>query len=195
MMHVSKPQRVEAIRWTGGNRDAVLRFAPDKTKYVVSDYIGMSLLAGKDGAQEWVPVPLGHWLVHQPGDLSDVWPVDPDYFAAKYSDDDSPDNTGHGDFSIGSTVWPGTSKVIEEMGEALQVFGKLLGTRGGTSHWDGSDLRERLVEELGDVLGAIGFFAHANLSVPELIDTNERSAAKMRLFEKWHIEQQTKEQS
>jgi hypothetical protein len=31
-----------------------------------------------------VPVPVGHWLVHQPGDLSDIWPVDPHYFEAKY---------------------------------------------------------------------------------------------------------------
>jgi hypothetical protein len=44
----------------------------------------LELLAGKDGAQEWVPVPVGHWLVCQPGNKSDVWPVDPDYFAGKY---------------------------------------------------------------------------------------------------------------
>ena len=42
------------------------------------------MLAGKDGAQGWVPLPLGHWVVRQPGDLSDHWPVDPDYFAGKY---------------------------------------------------------------------------------------------------------------
>lgn len=29
-------------------------------------------------------VPIGHWVVRQPGDVTDLWPVAPDYFAAKY---------------------------------------------------------------------------------------------------------------
>lgn len=102
----------------------------------------------------------------------------------------SDDSLGHGDFSIGSDVWPGTSKVIEEMGEALQVFGKLIGTGGNPSHWGGSDLRERLVEELGDVLAAIGFFSLSNLSEQELDDMTDRTEAKLQLFEKWHDGQQ-----
>lgn len=32
-----------------------------------------------------------------------------------------------GDFSIGGTLWPGLSKLIEECGEVLQVGGKLIG--------------------------------------------------------------------
>jgi hypothetical protein len=46
--------------------------------------VHLEVLAGKDGAQEWVPVPVGHWLVHPPGDLANVWPVEDAYFRAKY---------------------------------------------------------------------------------------------------------------
>lgn len=61
--------------------------------------------AGKDGKQGWVPVPLGHWIVRQPGDFTDHWPVDPDYFDAKYEpvaftesdDEDLRDGSREGD--------------------------------------------------------------------------------------------------
>jgi hypothetical protein len=80
--YVSKPQHVEAVQWTGDNFGEVAEALPDKVKF--ERVGGLYLLAGKDGAQKWVPVPVDHWLVHQPGDLSDVWPVDPAYFAGKY---------------------------------------------------------------------------------------------------------------
>jgi hypothetical protein len=64
---------------------------------------------------------------------------------------------GSGDFSIGSKVWPGASKVIEEIGELMQVLGKLIAVAGDTKHWDG-DLRPRLVEEMGDLTAALMFF-------------------------------------
>lgn len=95
------------------------------------------------------------------------------------------DVPGHGDFSIGSSCWPGTSKVIEEMGEALQVLGKLIATHGETAHWDGSDLRVLLIEELGDVYGAIDFFTRENLTVSERVRVAERADAKRRLFCDW----------
>lgn len=85
MLYRSKPQDVEAIQWLDHNIDEILAFAPDKAR-IAGDlpHMHLELLAGKDGAQEWVPVPAGHWLVHLPGDLSDVWPVDDDYFTGKY---------------------------------------------------------------------------------------------------------------
>lgn len=94
--------------------------------------------------------------------------------------------TGDGSFSIGSEVWPGLSKLIEECGELLQVAGKLMATHGSPEHWDG-DLIPRLVEEIGDVQGAIGFFIFVN---PEIDrgQVMERAIAKHRLFEKWHEE-------
>lgn len=102
---------------------------------------------------------------------------------------ESVDLVGHGDFSIGSNCWPGTSKVIEEMGEALQVLGKVIATHGATDHWDGSDLRERLIEELGDVLGAMQFWQAENLDAFERIRLSQRAEGKRRLFETWHYEQ------
>lgn len=81
-LYRSKPQEVEAVQWTGDNMADVLRAVPDKT--VHNSATGMRLLAGVGGAQEWVPVPVGHWLVHPPGDLSDVWPVEDEYFRTKY---------------------------------------------------------------------------------------------------------------
>lgn len=92
----------------------------------------------------------------------------------------------HGDYSIGSEHWPGTSKLIEEMGELQQVLGKLLGTGGEVHHWDGSNLRERLLEEAGDLLAAIHFFRFQNLSDEENIAIAQRMDHKLELFMKWH---------
>lgn len=89
----SKPSRIEAIQWNGteSEEELVDGFFGGAPVDRVGDYIRFSLgsddlelRAGKDGAQGWVPVPVGHWIVRQPGDLTDHWPVDPDYFAAKY---------------------------------------------------------------------------------------------------------------
>lgn len=80
-LYRSKPQLVEAIQWTGHNYDEIKAFCPQKVSIADQNLL---LLAGKDGAQEWVPVPLGHWLVHPPGDISDIWPVEHTYFITKY---------------------------------------------------------------------------------------------------------------
>ncbi len=81
-LYRSKPSLIEAIQHTG-DFTALQEFAGMKVDIRPADG-ALLLWAGKDGAQEWVPVPLGHWLVHQPGDLSDIWPVDDDYFQSKY---------------------------------------------------------------------------------------------------------------
>lgn len=88
-------------------------------------------------------------------------------------------------FSLGAKVWPGISKVTEESGEVLQVCGKLIGSQGEVNHWDGTNLRVRLEEELGDVLAAISVLMQLN---PELSVKNitERCAAKEALFLEWH---------
>lgn len=91
-----------------------------------------------------------------------------------------------GDFSIGSKVWPGMSKLIEEMGELGQVLGKLMGTGGEAKHWDGSNLRERVIEELADVYAAIRFFVANNLTEEEGAALSKRVVEKRRLFEEWH---------
>jgi len=83
----SKPQRVEAVQWTGDNAEQVGRIAP--YKFATAEDGGPPqgyLKAGQGGAQGWVDVPVGHWVVRKPGDVSDLWPVDPAYFAAKYEE-------------------------------------------------------------------------------------------------------------
>lgn len=89
-----------------------------------------------------------------------------------------------GPYAIGSGHWPGVSKLIEEMGEVNQVLGKILGTGGDRSHWDGSDLILRLQEELGDVLAAIDFVQWFNDLDAEAIA--DRRFQKRALFEEWH---------
>jgi hypothetical protein len=90
-------------------------------------------------------------------------------------------------FAIGDEEWAGLSKLIEETGELLQVAGKLMGSRGVTDHWSG-DLRAKLVEELGDAVGAIGFFVEKNLTAAEQQAVGDRTALKFERFQQWHIE-------
>lgn len=95
--------------------------------------------------------------------------------------------TGSGDFSIGSDVWSGISKLIEEAGEVGQVCGKLIQMAGATAHWDGTDLRKRLEDELADLQAAIEFVAcHNELDAGRI---GRRVDEKIALFNKWHKEQ------
>ena len=91
----SRPSEVEAVQWTGSNYRAVQDFVAGAEQVrsgpVVRwhDWGGqfgsrLEVLAGKDGAQGWVPVPQGHWLVRNPGDHGDYWPVYGGYFEGKY---------------------------------------------------------------------------------------------------------------
>lgn len=90
-----------------------------------------------------------------------------------------------GEFSIGQDVWPGTSKLVEEMGELQQVLGKLIGNRGEEIHFDGTNLRARLIKEIADVAAALRFFQEANLTASERSFVGERYLRKLALFEAW----------
>lgn len=86
-------------------------------------------------------------------------------------------------YTIGAERWPGVAKLAEEAGEFQQVFGKLIATDGEAKHWDGSDLRARLIEEAGDLYAAVLYFAEAN----DLKDAVEiRAAEKLARFRGWH---------
>jgi hypothetical protein len=90
---------------------------------------------------------------------------------------------GSGDFSIGSTFWPGISKLVEEMGELNQVIGRLLATAGEVKHWDDPDLRLSLERKVADVMAAIAFVTMQNHLNEEVID--ERVRRKYALFSEW----------
>jgi hypothetical protein len=86
--YVSKPTEIEAIQWKGTH--ASLNFFVENNwpvrhdPFMMLDQDALELLAGKYGAQGYVPVPIGHWIVRNPADTTDYWPVDPYYFASKY---------------------------------------------------------------------------------------------------------------
>lgn len=96
-------------------------------------------------------------------------------------------------YCIGSQTWGGLSKLIEECGEVQQVAGKIIGAEGITHHWDGSNLRERLTSEMGDLMAAIRFVAEQNDLDWAAIEDREKE--KLRLFHKWHWETQATEQT
>jgi NTP pyrophosphatase (non-canonical NTP hydrolase) len=87
-------------------------------------------------------------------------------------------------FAIGADHWPGISKLMEEAGEVIQVCGKLLGTYGSTAHWDGTDLKVRLEEELGDLLAAIDF---VQLKCElDIVRIDRQRVRKRERFRQWH---------
>jgi NTP pyrophosphatase (non-canonical NTP hydrolase) len=92
-----------------------------------------------------------------------------------------------GPYAIGSDLWPGLSKLAEEAGEVAQVIGKIIGANGAVDHWDGGPpLNLRLEDEMADLMAAMIFVAHKNgCDLERMVD---RSAAKLTLFEQWHIE-------
>lgn len=87
-------------------------------------------------------------------------------------------------FAIGSEVWPGISKLIEEAGEVQQVCGKLIATGGDVTHWDGSDLKQRLEEELADLMAACAFVIDVNKLDRGRVHL--RLEAKRVQFAEWH---------
>lgn len=88
-------------------------------------------------------------------------------------------------YSIGSDVWPGASKLAEEAAELAQVLAKLM-AYPHTPHPDGTDLRVRLVDELGDVTAAVRFFIDTNPIEPEAVA--RRARHKLDRFRRWHRE-------
>lgn len=91
-------------------------------------------------------------------------------------------------FAIGSAVWPGTSKTVEECGELLQVLGKLMATGGATTHFSGLDLMQGFMEESADVLAAVEFMVTHTLDGAQQAFVQGRREVKGLLFERWHEE-------
>lgn len=93
--------------------------------------------------------------------------------------------------SIGARDLPGVAKLAEEAGEIAQVVGKLIATEGWAEHWDGSNLHDRLVEEVGDMLAAIQYFGWANENMAAI---EARAGEKWERFRRWHDEEIAKDQ-
>lgn len=80
-----KPTEIEAVHWTA-TREAYLDIKDLGVSVTVNvnwgRYSGMKILAGKNQAQGWVEVPVGHWIAKASDD--DFYPIDPEVFAATY---------------------------------------------------------------------------------------------------------------
>lgn len=76
----------------------------------------------------------------------------------------------------------GIAKLVEECGELQQVLGKRLAYWDSDHHWDGTNLRTRLAEEMGDVMAAIEFVAD-QFDIGELVEVQARM--KRSVFDSW----------
>lgn len=84
----SQPSEVEAVQWTGDNADEIIEFASAFCEFVNGPVATgpreLMVKAGVDGAQGWVSVPVGHWIVKSVTDPIHAWPVDDTFFNGKY---------------------------------------------------------------------------------------------------------------
>ncbi len=92
-------------------------------------------------------------------------------------------------FMIGAKIWPGLSKLIEELGDVAQVAGKLIAADGNDIHWEGTNLRERMHEKIADLIAACTFVIEQNGLSSKLI--SDRVAHKLSLFRQWHTSQES----
>lgn len=101
----------------------------------------------------------------------------------------SDEQPGAGPYSIGSDNWPGLAKLAEECGEVIQVIGKLIAMGGAENydHWGGTQLRDRLIEEMGDVRAAMIFVCEQNGIDKQAV--HDRADMKLALFNRWHTDQ------
>jgi NTP pyrophosphatase (non-canonical NTP hydrolase) len=94
-----------------------------------------------------------------------------------------------GPYSIGSDLWPGLAKAVEECGELIQAGAKLMAMGGEDAlHWDGQGTTvTRLEDEIADVIASVSFLRLHN-PVLDGARIAERVAAKTALFRQWHDE-------
>lgn len=92
-------------------------------------------------------------------------------------------------FRIGSKLWPGLSKLGEEANEVGTVCFKIIGVEGAPIYWDGTNLRNRLAAELGDLHAALDYFVMHALTPAEQATVAKVRAEKFELYMRWHEEQ------
>lgn len=94
-----------------------------------------------------------------------------------------PARSGDLGFDLGSDRWPGLGKLVEEAGEVVQVCGKIMGAEARDVHWDGSNLRVRLTEELADLAAAVRFVIKRNALAAAA--WRERVVEKEGQYDRW----------
>lgn len=65
---------------------------------------------------------------------------------------------------------------------------KIIGNNGETEYFDGTNLADRLVEEVGDLQAAIAYMV-GELPFEMKLAIAERTATKAQLFKEWHDKQ------
>lgn len=97
-------------------------------------------------------------------------------------------------YAIGSDDWNGLSKLMEEIGELQivlgtlqQTCGKLIGSEGNVEHWSG-DLKEKFIEEIGDVFGSLDFFLVKNFTDEDDARIEHQRIMKLDRFCQWDRE-------
>lgn len=88
-------------------------------------------------------------------------------------------------FVIGTDTWPGVAKLMEECGELMQVLGKLIAYPDGP-HPDGTNVIDRLHDELADVEAAMIFLRTANSEKLTFQYMDARVEQKLERFHDWH---------
>lgn len=87
-------------------------------------------------------------------------------------------------YCIGSPIFPGLAKHIEESSEVAIIIAKIMGCGHMGLHWDGQNLKEELEKELGDQLATLKFLAEQNdLDYDKIF---ERSLVKLKIYRRWH---------
>lgn len=94
--------------------------------------------------------------------------------------------------AIGSDVWPGLAKLMEECGELQQVIGKIAAFPYDSDHPDGSNLQNRMMDEMGDVLAAIEYVQRENSKRLDWKRIKSRAKKKLERFQRWDREERAR---
>jgi hypothetical protein len=89
-------------------------------------------------------------------------------------------------FGLECAEWPGLAKVAEEAAEVQQVIMKIIAFDGATVHLDGTDLLDKLEEELADLQAAIHHLRRKCRKLTCGVQYDNRFIDKINFFEKIH---------
>lgn len=89
---------------------------------------------------------------------------------------------------IGSDTWPGLAKLGEESSELGQVIGKITAFPFTVDHPDGTNLRTRIEDEIGDVMAAVSFVVTHPKNALDVERIDARCREKFDRFTRWDAE-------